>query len=348
MELTKNSKILLGVLAVTAIGAGAWFGFVDQASPPPPPATAKPATPPPSTPPVAPAMDKQALMEKLIQTTHISEALGKVPEQILAGMEQSAQANRRANMPGMAQFKQAMAESFTPEGFRNRFRAGLEAGFDVNLAKAVIDAFAAPVHQKLLGLEMANPDQQAMLNFSRELAAHPLPAPRAAMLDRLNSATGASRLAAEASFAAMRAMLESSGRVSADEMRQVEAKLDQMRPVLTERLQEATRLSFAYLYREVSDPDLESYVKAYETPGGRWYSGIVGNAVLEELKAGSVHLGERLAVLLPKPGESRTTAPASASHSTFSGTPRHWHQDARTCLEQTDRQAIIRCANKFY
>ena len=323
MELTKNSKILLGVLAVTAIGAGAWFGFVDQASPPPPPATAKPATPPPSTPPVAPPMDKQALMEKLIQTTHISEALGKVPEQILAGMEQSAQANRRANMPGMAQFKQAMAESFTPEGFRNRFRAGLEAGFDANLAKAVIDAFAAPVPQKLLGLEMANPDQQAMLNFSRELAAHPLPAPRAAML-------------------------ESSGRVSADEMRQVEAKLDQMRPVLTERLQEATRLSFAYLYREVSDPDLESYVKAYETPGGRWYSGIVGNAVLEELKAGSVHLGERLAELLPKPGEPRAMAPASASHSAFSGTPRHWHQDARTCLEQTDRQAIIRCANKFY
>lgn len=346
MELTKNSKILLGVLAATAVGAGAWYGLMGTKPDTPTPLPAQAAKPIP--PAAAPAMDKTALMSALIRTTRIEEALGRVPEQIQAGMAQSAQASNR-KLPEFERFRQAMAESFTAEGFRTRFHAELEAKFDATHAQAVVNTFSQPTHQRLLQLEMVDADRATLMNFAAQLASKPLPDARKALIQRLDAATGASQLAAEATFAAMKSMLATSGQVPAGEMQAIDAKLAQLRPAITEQLRESTLISFAYVYRDVSDSDLESYLKAYEAPSGRWYSGIVGNTVLGELTAGSEHLGARLAELLPK--KSRTEAPANpepARHAATTGAPRHWHKDARVCLDQTDRTAVIRCANKFY
>src|SRR5450759_1990450 len=144
VTLTKN-QILAIVGGVVIVSAAGWFGwqYFADAGPAPvaktqPVAAAKQAAPVKAAAPAdtGPARDK--LIEDTLVASGLKRQLDQLPQQLIAGVRQSGKQKSKASFALVKAIENAVAESFTAQGFQDRVSADLKKNFDQQRLQALL------------------------------------------------------------------------------------------------------------------------------------------------------------------------------------------------------------------
>ena len=347
ISLTRNQILAITGGVVLAAAAG-WFGwhYFEEARPAPvAPSKPQPVTaakPPGAGKAAAPA-DSAAAQDKLIEdvlvASGMNQQLTQLPQRLMAGVVQASQQKTKASPAVAKAIENAVAESFTAQGFHDRIRADLKKHFDQKRLRALLDELSTPAAKRMIELAQASPSPQEFARFSRSAAATRPSSERASLIKRIDAATRASDLALDVAFSSMKTVAMGIVGEGAQKTATVDKVIEKQRASATQEIRNATLLNLAFVYRNASDAELKEYAKICETENSKWFTDIVYASMLEEVKSASTKAGERIGELASKPGKS--ASPAAKPIRSKAGT------DARTCLGLATNAAIIKCAEQY-
>lgn len=356
-------KAVMAVVGIAVLGVAGWLAwdtFMAEPPPPPPPppiAVAKPKPKP--KPPVE--VPPQKLVEELLAASGVSKSFDQIPEKVLQGAQQSSA--RPRNPAVVAEVEKIMQDAFRSERFHKRVQESLIKDFERKRVEALIAAFRAPPARKMVELEGAKQDPQAVAAFAKGMAANPLPKARVDLVQRLDAVTRAGEITAEIVMTTTRAMVSGATGGDAKQMAAFDKQLGAQRGKLAEALRNAVLVTFAYIYRDVSDADLGEYLKLYESEDGKWLMERITTGMIEEFRGAGEQAGERIAAVTksktpqaaasgakPAAGKAPAAAPVTAAAPAPSSArplSARAKLDARECLKLETNQAIHRCAEGY-
>jgi hypothetical protein len=338
---TKKQTLTIvgGVVVVAAAGWFGWQYFEDSAPPPaaktsPQPAAAKSAAAAKAAAPAdaGPARDK--LIEDTLVASGLKRQLDQLPQQLIAGVRQSS---KQRGSPGLTKaIEDAVAASFTAQGFQGRVSADLKKNFDEKRLQALLKDFSTPAAKRMIQLEQTEPSPEEFARYARSPAAT-RPAPqRASLVKRIDAASRASDLAVDVAFSSMKAVAMGVVGEGAGHAAAVDKTIEKQRAAATQKIRDATLLNLAFGFRDASDAELEEYARIHEAENSKWFTDIAYASLLEEVKSASAQAGERIGALASKPAPHERAARGSRSQA-----------DARACLDLATNAAIMNCAQKY-
>jgi hypothetical protein len=304
IELNTRTKIMAGVVALAAIGAGAWFFFLDDFlnQPPPKPVAAK------SAPADAP---KQAVAEAPKQAAEApKQAAGAAPkaaakpipgnpDRLIAEVLENSGVKTRfqpfalevvlqaeggeAPAAGGPAVTEAFARIYEPGRINDELAANLKKNLDVERMGRFLELLRQPVVLKVNSQETRATPPEAIRQYQEKTRKDPPSPARAKLLQTIDDATRTSEVALEMSAAISRTMvdtmlaeLQKGGKNVPKEAREnVASKLTTMR----NQARAQTRSVLHASYRNVSDDELAEYAKLIDTDTGRWGNEVLATAI---------------------------------------------------------------------
>lgn len=348
-------KAVMVVVGVGVLGLGGWLAwdtFMAEPPPPPPPppqAVVKPKPKPPAE------VPPEKLVAELLTLSGVSKSFDDIPAKVLQGAQQSSARSRDPAV--VAEVEKIMQDEFRSERFHKRVQQALIKDFDRKRVETLIAAFRAPLAKKMVEVEGAKQDPQAVAAFAKGLAKNPLPKERIDLVQRLDAVTRAGEITAEIVVSTTRAMVAGATGGDAGKMAAFDKQMGAQRGKLAEALRNAVLVTFAYIYRDVSDADLGEYLKLYESEDGKWLMERVVAGMIDEFRSAGEQAGARIAgVAKPKAPQTaasgaesaagKAPAPATGASSARPLSARA-RMDARECLKHDTNQAIHRCSEGF-
>jgi hypothetical protein len=370
----KRILVLVGGLAV--VGAGGWFAwqqFMNEPEPEPV-VIAKPARPSPAA--------MEPLLNDLLAASGFAHQIEQLPSQIQAGFREGLK-QRPLGGAAAQEVEKALAEAFSASKFQARVQGQLKKNFDQPKLQAMLAAVKTPAAQRMVELEKTPPVPADLIAFAKALQSNPLPAERQALLQRLEEATKASGLSTEIMLASLKAMAEGAAGDKPVDSAALDKVIESQRAAAAEPMRNAAIINFAYTYRKASNEDLADYVKIYETDHGKWFTGQLHTALVDEFRTASGSLGKRLGELArggdgkspatpvaakaspakqataeakpsapPALASAAPAAPAAAAapapaKPVKTAKPSRRSEDARDCLGQEVNESVIKCAEAF-
>ena len=341
--------IVGGVIVLAAAGWFGWQYLAEEAPPPAPPPKSKPqpvtAAKPPAKAPTPAEIEKarDKLIEDVLAASGLKQQLDQLPRTLAAGVRQSGKQQKKATPAMVKTIEDALASSFTAEGFSGQVSADLKKKFDQQRMQGLLKDFSTPAAKSMIELERASPSAEALAQFARSAAATRPSSQRANLIKRIDAATKASELAVETAFASMKALAPGIVGENARKAAAMDKSIEQQRAAVTQKIRDATLLNLAFIYKDTSDADLEKYAGIYETENSKWFYGLVYASLLEEVKNASTKAGERIAELTAKPAAGATKLAAGTTRIAGSKSG----ADARSCLEFDTNTKIIKCAEAY-
>jgi len=345
-SLALNKKQLPAIVGgVIILAAAGWFGwqyFAEDAAPPPAPSkpqpvtAAKPAAPAKGATPADTGQARDKLIDEVLVASGLKQQLEQLPQRLVAGVSQAGKQQRKASAAANQRIEDAMAKSFTADGFQTQVSADLKKNFDQKRMQALLKQFSTPAGKSMIELERAVPSPQEFAKFAHSAAATKPTAQRAALIKRIDAATRASDLAVEVAFVSMKGLALGIAGEGTPKAASLDKSIEKQRDAATRKIRDATVLNLAFSYRVVSDADLEKYAALYETEDAKWFYGLVYASLVEEAKNASTEAGERIGKLATKPAAGTAKLAASKSRA-----------DARSCLNLATNTAIIKCAEAY-
>jgi hypothetical protein len=339
-KFTVDRKKLPAIVGgVIVLAAAAWFGWQYFMEAPPPPPAPKPQAVRPVKPkaaaPVDPAKARDQLVAEVVATTGMDQQLRRLPQNLVEGIRQSGAQNKKASPEILKAIEDAVAGSFTADGFRLAVDAGLKKNFDEKRMRALLKAYATPEGRAMVKQERAAPSAEESAQAKRGAnAGRPSPK-REELIKRIDAATRAGDLAIEVAFLSMKALGEGAAGAGAGKAAAVEKAIEKRREAATREIRAATLRNLAASFKDASDADLEKYALLHESENAKWFYGLVYSAVTEEAQRASAAAGARFAELAPRPAPKPRRTVSRA------------HGDARGCLALAGNTAIIKCAEKY-
>jgi hypothetical protein len=336
--------IVGGVIVVAALAWFGWQHFAENAAPPRPArrphvvTNAKPHAPVKPAPLSAEARAK--LIAEVLSVTGLKQELDQLPERMLAGVRDYDKQQLKTPPALTEGIEDAVAKSFTADGFNSRVNAALTKNFDQRRLQALVREFSAPAAKTMVAQENASRSPEDFAAFKRSAAAKP-PAPaREALIKRIDAASRASDTAVDVAFASMQAL--AMGIVSEEQGKtgSVAQAIEQRRAALDSKIRDATLLNLAFSFKDASDADLEKYARICENATTKWFYSLVHDALVEEATADSTNAGNLISQLKIKPAKNAKKI-AARRHG-----PK-WGADARACLALPTDEAIIKCAEAY-
>lgn len=333
-----------GVVLVAVAGWFGWQYFAENAAPPRPPArkpqamtAAKPRAPVKAATPADTGLAHDQLIGDVLAASGVKQELDQLPQRLVAGVKQYGKQQMKTPPALVNAIEDAVAKSFTADGFNSQVRAVLKKNFDQPRLQALLKDFSAPAAKTMVAMEHVAHSPEEFAEFARSAAAkRPAPA-RAALITRIDVATGASETAADVAFASMRALamgIVGEGKGKADS---VDKTIERQRASSSAKIRDATLLNLAFSFKDASDADLEKYAGIYETENSKWFYGLVHAAIVDEATAASTNAGNLISALKIKPAAML----ASGRRGPRPGA------DARACLARATNAAIAKCAEAY-
>ncbi len=178
---------------------------------------------------------------------------------------------------------------------RLEFEPNLESG---KLAKA-LEWYDSPLGKRITGLELASlmleiPDFEKDRPSKRRLD----------LIRRLDAGGGASDTTVDVTMAIVRNLtrafqpaLPAVARLSPG---QLEHELTQVRNLTLERIRRACLLNMLTAYRDLTDQELEQYVRFVESESGQWYMSMMNGTLLIAVDAAAEATATELAAAVPQ------------------------------------------------
>jgi hypothetical protein len=181
---------------------------------------------------------------------------------------------------------------------RLEFEKNLESG---RLAKA-LEWYDSPLGKRITGLELASliPDGSQGLDSENDRP----PQRRLDLLRRLDAGGGASDTTVDVTMSIVgsltRAFQPTLPAVARLSRGQLEDELTRVRNQTLERIRRACLLNMLSAYRDLTDDELEQYVRFVESEGGRWYMSVMNRTLLIAIDAAAEATATELAVAVPQ------------------------------------------------
>jgi hypothetical protein len=342
IELNNRTKILAGVVALVAVGAGAWFFFLEDflSEPPPQTAAAKkstaapkqaaaakpaagapkqaaaPAAPKPGARPIPTDPDK--LIAEVIETSGVKAQLESFGRQ--AVISAAAAAADPAQKTGMdpAESREMLdlaGRVFEPGRLTAEMAASLKGAVDAERMTRFLEVLRHPLAIKVATQDISPITPESMNEYQENARKNPPSAARSKLIQTIDDVTGASDIGVDITAAMAReiydatlAQMKKAGKSVPAQARK--ALADQMN-TLRNQSRTGTRNMMHVMYRNVSDEALTEYLKHLDTDTGRWGSGLLAESAKPLMVSRAGTLGRELAQIgMNKRG---ATAPAAAA-----------------------------------
>lgn len=345
-----------GVIVLAAAGWFGWQYLTEEAAPPPAPAkpqavtAAKRPVPAKAAAPADAGQVRDKLIEDVLAATGLKQQMKQLPERMMAGVRQSDKQQTKAPAATVKAVEDALAKSFSAEGFHGRVSADLKKNYDEKRMQALLKDFSTPAAKSMIELERASPSAEALAQFARSPAATKPTPQRAGLIKRIDAATRAGDLAVETAFVSMKALAQGIVGANARKAAAMDKTIEKQRAAVSKKIRDATLLNLAFSFKDASDADLEKYAGIYETENSKWFYGLVYASLLEEVKSASTKAGESIGELKGKPAAAagKPTAAAEKSVTVAAKPARSMSRaDARACLDRASNTAIIKCAEQY-
>jgi hypothetical protein len=195
-----------------------------------------------------------------------------------------------------------VSQRFSAGALYARMRLEFEKNLEsARLAKA-LEWYDSPLGKRITGLELASliPDGGRTPDFEDDR-----PSPRRLdLLRRLDVGGGASDTTVDVTMSivgsltrAFQPVLPAVARLSRG---QLEHELTQVRNLTLERIRRACLLSMLSAYRDLTDDELEQYVRFVESEGGQWYMSVMNGTLLIAVDAAAEATATELAAAVPQ------------------------------------------------
>ena len=331
IEMNTRTKILAGVVALAAVGAGAWFFFLDDflnAPPPQAPAAkgapaaapnradaAKPAAAAPTkadAPKPAAEAPKQAdagkaaapaaakpipsnrdkLIAEVIETSGIRTRFQPFALEVVLQADTGGEASAAAGNRPVAEVAERVFESGR---INDELAANLRKNPDVERMGRFLEMLRQPIALKVNSSETRGTPPDAVRESQEKLRKNPPSPARVKLLQTIDDATRTSEVALEMSSAISRSMVDT---MLADLQKGGKNVPKEARQAVASQLSKMRdqarpqiRLVLYATFRNVTDEELAEFAKLMDTDTGRWGHEVLANAMRPILANRSASLG---------------------------------------------------------
>ena len=194
-----------------------------------------------------------------------------------------------------------VAQRFSAAALHGRMRAEFEKNLESDRLAKALDWYDSPLGRRITRLELAalTPDGQAPDVENGRASQR-----RVDLLRRLDASGGASETTVDVTMAivgslarAFQPVLPAVARLSRG---QLEQELSQVRNMTLERIRRACLLNMLSAYRDLTDEEIEQYVKFVESEGGQWYMTVMNASLLTAVNAAAETTATELASAVPQ------------------------------------------------
>ena len=301
IELDNRTKILAGVVVLAAVGAGAWFFFLDDFlnEPPPKAAVAKsaPADASKQAEAAKPAADvpKQAAAanpggkpipanpDRLIAEVLANSGIGA--QFLPFAREVVLQADTGGEPLGAAEIRAVtdiMDRVYEPGKMSEELAGNLKNNLDIERMGRFLELLRRPIATKMNSQDTRSASPEAVKEFLEKSRKSPPSPERLRLIQSLDDATRTSEVSLDMSSTIARSMVDTmlaelqKGKNVPKEARQMVAQqLNTMR----DQARGLIRSVLLVAYRNVTDEELTEYLKLIDTDTGRWGNEALANAV---------------------------------------------------------------------
>ncbi len=219
----------------------------------------------------------------------------------------SALAQHQAKLPPdlFKALQRAGREAFDGTKMRKEVLEVMKTNFDPDLTREVLGWLLSPFGQKITALEsiqFSPRTVQDMQAFGKQFQSKPSSQTRLQLIRRLNVATAASEknvevalMILEQTATAVENAMQKEKRTDVGEMRK---QVDLRRPQFEENAKKSTETSLVYIYRTLTDKELERYVTFTESEVGTSYHKMAFEAFMAALSGAAEENGKAVAKIL--------------------------------------------------
>ncbi len=302
IELNNRTKIMAGVVVLAAVGAGAWFFFLDDFlnEPPPKPAAANsaPADASKQAEAAKPAADapKQAAAAKAGAkpipenpdrlTTEVIENSGIKMQFLPFAREFVLQADMGGEALSAAEIGavvEMMGRVYEPGKMNEEIAANLKNDLDVERMGRFLELLRQPIALKMNSQETRDSSPEAVRDFLEKFRKNPPSPARVKLIQSLDDATRTTEVALEMSITIARSMIDTMLAELKKKGKSVPKEASQMVASQFNTMRDQARSQIRSVlfatYRNATDEELAEYVKLIDTDTGRWGNEVLANAV---------------------------------------------------------------------
>jgi hypothetical protein len=195
-----------------------------------------------------------------------------------------------------------VSQRFSAGALYARMRLEFERNLESARLTKALEWYDSPLGKRITGLELASliPDGGGTLDLENDR-----PSPRRLdLLRRLDAGGGASDTTVDVTMSIVgsltRAFQPALPAVARLSRSQLEHELTQVRNLTLERIRRACLLNMLSAYRDLTDGELEQYVRFVESEGGQWYMSVMNGTLLIAVDAAAEATATELAAAVPQ------------------------------------------------
>jgi len=198
------------------------------------------------------------------------------------------------------------AVAFSADRLQGLVRESLNARVDDTKVAEAAAWFRTAAGRKISAAEIAAAMPQAqeeIAKFARGRATNPIDPKRFERLQRLDEAAGSSEFSFDVLVAVGEGMRRGAEPFLPVERRRSMGSADReiasARPKAIEQLRATTLVSLEFAYRDISDAELDGYLAFLSSPGGRWLTAEVHQALLHAVRTSTEDAIVAIAQVIP-------------------------------------------------
>jgi len=233
-------------------------------------------------------------MKELYDLSGLAAQVASIADLVTQGL---AQQRGRIDALMLEAAERALRRAYAAAALEEAILADLAQRYDERHAAGARAWLRSPLGGRIARLEAESASTEgarAMEEFAVALQQTPPRPKRLALEKRFEEAMGTTKSTVELTLAtslgialAMDAALPPEQRSGTEKLRESVAN---QRQELSAMLRPVSFIGFLYVYRALSDEEIESYIAFAETPAGRWYTQAMTGALVEAIHAASLGL----------------------------------------------------------
>jgi|GEM_PF-2243219 len=245
------------------------------------------------------AADKRALASEVMNVSGLAEQLGQTTRSINDSLKKAEESGKAT--PEQREIGAVMLEAFGTESILATVGKQLADQLNEGELQKVLSWYEGDPGQKLIRLEnqLADPEKaKGLVEFAKQAEQNPIPEARQSLYKKLDKATLTTQTTVDMQLNSRVAMVKAMNKTAKSEKKLTDAeineKIESQRPKAMEFMQQINLIKFGYLYKDVSDSDVEAYVKFAESDVGKKYFKSRSKALDGAMQEGSRKVGEAM------------------------------------------------------
>ena len=248
---------------------------------------------------LAQAADKRALASEVMRVSGLEQQLGQTTRSINDSLKKAEESGKAT--PEQREIGAVMLEAFGTESILASVGKQLADQLNEGELQKVLSWYEGDPGQKLIRLEnqLADPEKaKELVEFAKQTEQNPIPEARQSLYKKIDKATLTTETTVDMQLNSRVAMVKAMNKTAKSEKKLTDAeineKIESQRPKAMEFMQQINLIKFGYLFKDVSDSDVEAYAKFAESDVGRKYFKARSKALDAAMQEGSRKVGEAM------------------------------------------------------